>query len=99
MVVWGVVTPTFLLARVISPDPTNLIVQPQSDAVTGQRCGTRRSRHSSRTERTKRSAYGLQFGLRGGICTTLTPSLAKTASNAAVNFVSRFRTRCVNLSA
>jgi hypothetical protein len=29
-----VVTLTFLLARVISPDPTNLFVQPQSDAAT-----------------------------------------------------------------
>ena len=52
--------------------------------------------HSSRAERTNRSAWGLQWGERGGILVTLMPSLAKAVSKAAVNFASRSRTRCVN---
>lgn len=34
MVILGVVTFTFLLARVVSPDPTNLYVSPQADVAT-----------------------------------------------------------------
>jgi hypothetical protein len=49
--------------------------------------------HSSRTERMKRSACGLQWGLRGGILATVMSSLAKTVSNAAVNLVSWSRIR------
>jgi hypothetical protein len=48
--------------------------------------------HSSRTERTKRSACGLQLGLRGGALTTLMSSLAKAASGT-VNVASRSRIR------
>jgi hypothetical protein len=46
--------------------------------------------------RVNRSACGLQSGLRGGTLATVMPSLAKTASNAAVNFASRSRMRWVN---
>ena len=35
------------------------------------------------------------MGLRGGILATVMPSLAKTASKAAVNFASRSRERSV----
>lgn len=49
-----------------------------------------RSVHCSRTERTKRSACGLQLGLRGGIFVTVTSSLAKTASKAAVKLAAQF---------
>ncbi len=55
--------------------------------------------HSSRAERMNRSACGLQFGLRGGILTTVIPSLAKTASKVAVNFASRSRIRWVKSAA
>jgi hypothetical protein len=55
--------------------------------------------HSSRTDRTKRSACGLQFGLLGGILVTAMFSHARTASNAAVNLVSRSRMRWVNSAA
>ena len=33
-VILGVVTLTFLLARIVSPDPTNLYVSPQADLET-----------------------------------------------------------------
>lgn len=32
--IWGVVTLTFFVSRVVSPDPTNLLVPPQADAAT-----------------------------------------------------------------
>jgi hypothetical protein len=51
------------------------------------------SRHSPRTVRTKRSAIAFAFGARIGVLTILMPSLAKTASKARVNLLSRSRTR------
>src|SRR5439155_13764673 len=56
------------------------------------------SRHSARTVRTHRSAYAFAFGARGGVTTASIPAAANTASNAAVNLLSRSRIRNRNPS-
>ena len=48
-----------------------------------------RSRHSSLTDRTNRSAYALQFGAHGGVRATLTPAVASHCSTAPLHFGSR----------
>src|ERR1019366_2743725 len=57
----------------------------------------RRSRHSRRTVPTKRSANAFARGAWTGVLMILTPSVWKTSSKPAVNFVARSRT--TNLAA
>jgi hypothetical protein len=49
----------------------------------------RRSRHSSLTDRTKRSAWAFKFGLRGGSFTGSTPAALRILSNLSVYSGSR----------
>jgi ABC-type dipeptide/oligopeptide/nickel transport system permease component len=67
IVVWGVVTLTFILARVVSPDPTNLFVQPQSDAATRAAV-----RHSLGLDQPLWSQYGIFLAdlVRGNLATS-----------------------------
>jgi hypothetical protein len=52
-----------------------------------------RSVHSRRTVRTQRSATALGCGAFGGVGTTWMPAAANTVSNAALNLLSRSRSR------
>jgi hypothetical protein len=52
-----------------------------------------RSRQSTRTVRTQRSAYALAFGAGMAVRITLIPSVRKTSSKAWLNFASRSWTR------
>jgi len=67
IVVWGVVTLTFILARVVSPDPTNLFVNPQSDAATRAAV-----RHSLGLDQPLWSQYGIFLAdlVRGNLATS-----------------------------
>jgi transposase-like protein len=56
------------------------------------------SRHSVRAVRTKRSACALACGTRNGVWMTVVPSVRKTSSKPATNFVSRSRIRNLTLS-
>jgi peptide/nickel transport system permease protein len=69
IVVFGVVTLTFILARIVSPDPTNLFVSPQSDAATRAQV-----RHQLGLDKPLWAQYGIFIAdlLRGDLATSFT---------------------------